>query len=624
MKKSTFSLFVLMCTVLAAARFCQAQYQIEDLGSPVRLPAPIEFSTTSGGHTLVWVNVNSVAWDQGKHAYAEVVGIDAHSGKIYKTINLQPYGRGAKARVIKTNEDTLYIFTGKPARFLKYQITENVLTPVGMPSTAEYWMDDAVAADGKIYFGTYPNAAVTVLDPQTDRVEHWKKLSPDPRQKYVTIPIIGDDGTIYFPVGQHHAELYAYNPQTQAKRQILPENPTKAAGAPLVWRGQDGHIYGKAGEQEFRCYPDHVEITKASPRIPPTPQAKVDGKIAVCVDAQNNLELRDPASKQTSLIPTQFAVPGTTVFSIGDVVDGKLYGGTAFPANTFSYDLSSGALADLGRISWARIQVYDTLGYKHGFFLSSYVAACIDYYNLQTKKRRHIAQLSKEYGQERVYQMEVGPDGMIYAGTVPTKGRLGGALVRINPQNYQFKVWPDIIHNQSLTSVVSVPATGEVFVTSSTAGGTSAIPTEKEAVVFLWNAAQEKIDFRARPLPGSSSYGKAVRAANGIIYGFGGGVDYYAFDPVKRQTIFTGKIPQSPGSATKRPPLLCDSPGPHGCIYAVDRDAGNLIAIDPASHKARIVFSDPSLRGIIAVNTASDGNIYYGSGGHLMRIKMGA
>src|SRR5690606_28513815 len=91
-----------------------------------------------------------------------------------------------------------------------------------------------------------------------------------------------------------------------------------------------------------------------------------------------------------------------------------------FPLTLFPMICAAARWPIWGAFRGRAFQVYDTLGYKNGFFLSSYVAACIDYYDVTTQKRRHIAQLSKDYGQERIYQMEVGPDGMIYAGTVPS------------------------------------------------------------------------------------------------------------------------------------------------------------------------------------------------------------
>ncbi len=219
-------------------------------------------------------------------------------------------------------------------------------------------------------------------------------------------------------------------------------------------------------------------------------------------------------------------------------------------------------------------------------------------------------------------QLTLGPDGNIYPPTVPIKGYLGGTLVRVNPKkNWRVNIYRDLIHNQSFSSVVAVPETGELFVTSSIAGGSSSKPTEKAAWVILWDTKTEQVDFKTQPVPGATSYGKAVRAPDGTIHGTAGN-RYYVFDPVNRETVFTGALPGRAADASPRPLVLSDGPASDGLIYGVDSLMGNLVVIDPTTRQVKILAQDASFKGTRFAQTEPDGNLYYQDGAKLMRVKV--
>jgi hypothetical protein len=211
----------------------------------------------------------------------------------------------------------------------------------------------------------------------------------------------------------------------------------------------------------------------------------------------------------------------------------------------------------------------------------------------------------------------LGPDGKVYAGTIPVKGHLGGALVRINPDDLSTTVWRDVIPRQSILGLASLPETGEILCATTVGGGSSAIATEKEAFVFLWDVKQEKVTFRFQPLPGTQSYRSLARAPNGVVYGFTD-AKYFAFHPQQRKVLFTGDLPVK----TLRYPGVRGAPdGPRGLIHGIGDDA--VFAIDPADHRARIVARHKSLETAFGYFVTGDGILYYGSGSHLMRCRMG-
>jgi outer membrane protein assembly factor BamB len=586
-------------------------FTFEDLGEPVRVrELTMECVTREpeGGF---------VAWSTyrmpDKHA---LVGVRLDNGELI-WIDLTRFG-GTHIQVIRADDGNLYVYTGSPGHFLKYDAAKRELTDLGVPAKpASYWLGNAVGPDGKFYVGTYPQTCLVRCDPRTGKVENLGRISEDPKECYLLFPAASADNVIYCPVGLHHRELWAVNAATGAKKQILPPALTKAQGNPRVWLAADGRVYGESGSAKFRCHPDRIEIGKTQPPAPRKPLLAGD-RIVGSINAAGKLALTDAKTRKVMLLQTRYEGMPRSIFSVSCERDGKIYGGTFSPAITFCYDTRSGKLADLGRLSTAPIQVYDTLNHPSGLFLSSYMLASVDFYDpsLPVKKPGNPRRIVTIAGQERPVQLALGPDGMIYTGTFPSKGRLGGALVRVNPNDFASKVWANVITNQSIFSLAAVPELGGLFCSSSIRGGSSAIPTEKEAFVFLWDCQRETISFRAQPVAGTKHYGAVVRARNGLLYGIAG-AQYYAFDPAQRKVVFTGALPVK----SLHFPELSDEPaGPRGLIYGLGDDA--VFAIDPADHSAKVVARDVSLKRAFGFCVTQDETLYYGCGSRLMRCRL--
>jgi outer membrane protein assembly factor BamB len=327
-------------------------------------------------------------------------------------------------------------------------------------------------------------------------------------------------------------------------------------------------------------------------------------------------------------VKADFEGASVMVYSVCCEHNGKIYGGGFQPASTFELDPETGHITDLGRLSTGRIQVYDMLSHPKGIFLSSYTGSNLDFYKPSSGEKKPIATLSETHEQERAQQFALGPDGRIYTGTIPIKGLLGGAVVRLDPGDFSILVWRNVVPNQSFKSVVAVDRTGEIFFASSISGGTSAIPSEGEACVMLWDIQREEMSWNAKPIPGATDYSRAVMAANGLIYGLAGsersealfgrpGEAYYVFDPTRREVVYTGVLPVG---GVHWPGMVPAPAGPEGLIIGLGEDA--VFAIDPSDHSARILArhdSIPQSRGMFA--TAS-GVLYYGSGPFLMRVDL--
>ena len=594
------------------------KYVFERIGQPMGgEPQGIEFVTKApGGGHIAWAVVESPS----VHA---MLGIHTSTGEV-RRLDTRRYGR-THIRIEPDGQGHIYIYTGNPGRFLKYEIATGDVKDLGVPGRpARYWIGHTVGPEGRIYVGSYPDARLVVCDPATDEVRDLGRLAEHPKQKYIIKPVAGPDGVIYCPVGLHHVELWAYDTRTGTKAQILPERLTNQPGRPRVWRGRDGQIYGRVGGTQFRCEPEGVVIGESEPHAEPEPDNIAGDYRALWIDGQGRLVLEHRKSGERRRVASEFAGAGVKIYSIGDVHDGHLYGGGFSPARLFRHNPGSGRSEDLGEVASGGVQIYDMLSHRRGLFISSYTGGFLDLYRPDQPREsgsnpRQIAKLSRGHQQERAMELVLGPDERIYTGTRPVKGRLGGALARIDLESLEVRVWRNVVPKQSCIALAPVAETGEMLVTSSISGGTGARPTAEEAMVFFWDCDEERITRRLKPIPDATHYSSVARARNGLIYGITSGRGYYAVDPETRTVVHTGRLPVKPRRAAEG--LLGRPVGSEGLLYGIG-EGGELFTIDPATHEARVVGRHKTLEFAHGAEITAEGTLYYGSGATLMRCRL--
>src|SRR5690606_33998154 len=208
--------------VLSSCNLCIAQqkiYEFEELGQPIRVPLAMEFVTRdeiSG----------PIAW--GAFTDAErnaLVGVHMEDGRLIE-VELAKYGKANALLLFKGSDEYIYLYSGKPGRFFKYDIRLNKIETVGEVSKAKYWMKNShtISPEGLIYVGTYPRGAVSVLNPMKEEVTVIERVSSSKGSEYVINLEADTEGIVYFATGMQHGELWSYNPKTGQKKQILPEN----------------------------------------------------------------------------------------------------------------------------------------------------------------------------------------------------------------------------------------------------------------------------------------------------------------------------------------------------------------------------------------------------------------
>lgn len=614
-----------VCAVLACgAASVYAEAVFENLGHAARAKATSFAFATDGadGSRIAWVQYEGVDG-------LDLLGARADTGEIIR-VSLARWGR-SHIQMRPGEDGNIYAYSGNPAHFFRYDPRTGELTDLGCPAEpAHYFLGHTADKDGWFYVGSYPATHLVRCNTRTGEVQSLGRIADDERQMYIIHPAVSDAGIVYCPVGLHHRELWAYDTNSDTKTQILPDSLTQAQGCPEVWRAADGQVYGSSGRTRFLCKPDGIDTAVEVLPAAREPRDRSAGEklVFVEINSEGKLVLENAETEEKTYIATTYTGRPLKIYCVGPERAGKVWGGTISPAITFSYDVAASEFTEHGRLSAGGIQVYDI---EHppagsglsGLFFGSYTGAYMEYYDPDRPREAGVNPFTFEQAdmQERPIQWCHGPDDRMYVGTIPVKGHLGGALVRIDttggaPAQMEVKSWRNIVPDQSILYCCAIPQTGDLLCASSVQGGTSAKPTQEEAVVALWDCAQEKVSFTFKPVPGTTAYGRALCASTGIIYGLAGN-SYYAFDAVKRETVMTGELP---GKAVHFPGLADCPVGEKGLIYGLADDV--VFAIDPADHSVRVVARHESLKSAFGFYVTKDAVLYYGSGSELWRCEL--
>lgn len=609
--------FIWIALALLCAAAGAQELTFENLGVPtLETGHALSFTTQHpDGHYVAWAPHESPD-------HLGLFGVRLDTGE-YFLVDLSMFG-SSHVSPVHGRDGNIYVYVGSPdAHFVRVDPATCEVADLGVPATqSSYFSSGAVGPDGRFWIGSYPRATLVWLDTNTGEFGEVGRIPSDERQKYQFPTLrVSDDNIVYCPVGLHHQELYAYDPATGEFTQILPEEMTSRTGSVRVWRAADGQVYGRSGQDAFRCTPTGIEPVAEAPG---SGQLVMAGDEAISdINDAGVVSFTNQETGETRELQTQYLGRKVMIYSVCTEWDGRIWGGNGFPAGVFSCDPATGELVNHGPHTGGRIQIYDIIGTPRGLLLSAYTGATLNLWNPNAGEAEvDNVSLARGENQERATQWIVGPDGNYYIGSRPIKGHVGGGLCRVvlGAEGPEATWWVDPIGAQSVQSCAPVPEINAVLCATSNYGGTSSIPTEPEGHVFLWDCAEERVTEVDEPIPGTRSYGSPVRANTGIVYMAANtpdGMRYIAWDPVKRELLHVGELP---GTRFHFPNMHEIPVGDAGLIVGLIDDA--IFAIDPADHSTRVLARHPSLATAQGFMVDSTGTLYYGSEGELWRCDL--
>ena len=580
--------------------------RFESLGIPVRvggLMGCVVGPNGRGGEAL-YFNFNQAG------APLFLVQVDPDTGEAHQ-FNA-PQGPGAWA-LIAGPDEKIYLGTWDGGLILRFdpRQPEKGIAVVGKPSASEeyLWQYD-LAKDGKLYACTYPQAKLVSFDPSTGKMDDLGRMHPT--EMYSRSVASGTNGKVYVGIGTAKGDLVVFDPATRTHRSILPDglrgNP--AWNTVGVSRRSDGLVYATYGTNVLRIEDETVTSVATAPDVPPLKLR--DGRV-VTAFGRGTFSLRDPASGQVVERTFKYAGAGDMIFVVGMGPGGAIYGSTAMPMEIFRYDPRSSKSEHLGGMPGG--EVYSMLEEAGKLYLCYYGGAIMNLYDPAKPFWKFgtgadcnpISFGGVGDGHLRPRAMIRGPGGLIYIGSEPPYGQLGGALGVWDPKlNKTVENYRNLVTNQSIVSLAYEPKSGLFFGGSGNWGGGGTQPTEKEAKFFAFDPKLKRKVFEAALVPGAGSY-PATEAAAGKVFTTVGD-RLFEFDPQTMQVVRTNTLPGAQAQI---------SLGQHRSGLLIGLTSRAVYAFDPSKGEVVRTASAP-----IPINCGfalTDDAVYFGSGPTLWR-----
>jgi hypothetical protein len=635
MKKVPFLLLALTLSIGLCGFSATAAPKLENLGKPISFSIFDVFGITrnDAGDATVWAIVRSPE-QRG------VVGTEVKSGKS-RFVDLGKYDSSRlQARVIG-NKVYAVMCAKNRGIFVEYNPATGKLRdfPLDAELKAGYFMQISgdFTADGKYYVGVYPETQLCWLDTKTGKTGFTPRFSTNKRQNYLnSVAVDRNTGIVYAAAGLNTPEVFSYDPATGKFRQIIDEKYLIEGKKSSVALGGDGGVYVNAAGKRFRCTPDAaIEVDAVPPLDRRTAKFHLpfdlnvsETMTAEAFDSNCRLILKNTATGEKTIVQSDFPIVNPLVYSICGGLDHRIWVGSFTPAAIASFDGSAQEpeYTNYGKMSTGSVQVYWTLETPKNTYTSSYSAGAIDRLDLKAKKFKKLLTLSdsSKEQQERIFMLIPAADGKIYGPTMPIKSILGGGIVELDPATENYVFYRNVIKNQSIRALAAAPG-NLLFGVSDVSGGTSAIASEKEAKIFLWDTATKQVVWEEVAVPGEKTYLGAYPVSASKFWTVGTSTrTVVLFDAAARKVEKTIRLPE--GYSGLRPVGSAPALGNRAVLLLGD----SLFDVDFDSGKITKVLSSPaieakfkgSLHGTHAEYMAPDGSVYFGSESSLYRVRM--
>lgn len=620
---------------------------------PVNLGSPIEsvavYDSTYGiedGREMMYTT------SSGNPAIFQV--IDLESKKVLRTYPLE--GTGAVWTHITVPNGNVYI--GGNGFLYEYSpATKEVKNLGGIGESVVYGL--SYDEQGRVYFGSFPNAKAGRYDPKTGEMKDYGSIAPgqsysrstaylngylylgigvdnilvkldvetgkyekielpshvvpgssvwqlDAAGKYIVAGVGGGSNTLLFydtETGKWSDKYYLNNKGLRLihglpgsnKVYFLQGNRLKEVDLGTLEAVDTGVVFGT-----FLRNTGWVEV-KGDPDLP--------GKSLVTVQFGGQVTYMNLQTKKVKTLQYPIAGNPIPIQTLEKGPDGDLYmsgypGGKGAAYNTGTNENRNFTLA--------QAEGMVPLGNK--MYFGVYPGAIIFEMDV-TNPVLSPKQIYDIPEQDRPFIMTAAKD-KLYIGTIPDYGHLGGSLTVLDPKSVKDTVvYPNVVHNQAIAGLAEV--NGKLYGSTTVAGGLGIDPTEKAAKIFIWDMEKgEKITEFVPEIPGVTVQPKLISGMSlgpdGLLWSAADGT-IFAMDPgtleiVKSKNIF----PEVKDYGRWRPVHIRWSED--GLMYTTL--AGSLTIIDPVSLEHEVLAKTELM------TIGNDGNIYYADKAYLKKIEV--
>ncbi|WP_010268818.1 FIMAH domain-containing protein [Paenibacillus senegalensis] len=624
-----------------------------DLGSPIQSIAIYDSAYgVENGRDVMYTTTS------GNPAQFQV--IDVLSQEVLRVFPLP--GSESSWTHLTVPDGTVYI--GGNGKLYQYSPQTQSLTDLGgIGESVVYGLSHD--EQGRVYFGSYPNAKIGRYDPATGEMKDYGTVAPG--QSY-TRSTAYHDGYIYAGIGTS-ASVVKIDAETGEKETIaLPDYPGVAltgtvnqldvAGRYLVAGVNSGTspllFYDLELQQWSSTYYENNRGIRLSYGVEGSNVVYFIRNGQLMELNINTLQLEETGLAYGSYlrnstwvnVPNDPDLPGLSLITVtfgGGIVffnpqsqivksvqypiqgnpipiqaletgpDGKLYmsGYPGGQAAVYSPDTDKFQMFPLG-------QAEGMTSFGSKLFLGVYPGAAI--HELDTNKPLQASvnpvQRFTIPHQDRPFSM-TSDEKRLFIGTIPDYGELGGALTIYEPETGSAPVvHENLIENQSIVGLTV--ADGKLYGSTTVAGGLGIDPVETAAKLFVWDIASgTKLQEWVPAIPGISSTPRMISGLtagpDGQIWAAADGT-LFAFDPdtleiTKSETIY----PEVSNYGRWRPVYI--RTGADGLLYTTL--AGRITVVDPDSLESVTLATTPLM------TLGHDGHIYYADDTQLMKIEVG-
>jgi sugar lactone lactonase YvrE len=592
--------------------------------------------------------------------------LDAATGE--KRFSMQVAGASIVWAMTSSPNGSVYFASSENGRLFRYSPDERTITELGAnPSGSFVWAIDA-SPDGRwLYGAVYPKGRMFEYDTQTGT---FKDLGAMMEGKEYVRGLGVDDRYVYAGLGTYAGTetrvVIRYDRETGEKTDIaVPTTSTffhnifPYGGKLFIAAASTVYVVDEATLQSIDTFGFGGQLSRPSPEqdnvvyytsgsdiysyrldtgvrrnegaLPPLSNTNMkalswirpaagpyEGKFVLAgITSYGDGFLFDPASGGAVRINFEIAGSPVQTHSMKAGPDGKLYLG-GYHQGVSVYDPAEGRFL----VHQFHTLQPESIGFLNGkAYFGMYGGAQIyEYdparpwqYGAEAGNNPYRAYVVKE--QDRPYVFASG-DNKLFIGTIPDYGRLGGKLAVYDASSNTWKEYgnSELVHNQCITGLAY--RNGKLFGSTSVKGGLGMTPTESEAKLFLWDAADERmVAERVLDLPGHNPpmIGNLAFDPDGLLWGATGSA-VFALDPdtldtVKSRTLYDPKLDKS---GSWRPFDLIF--GEDGYIYSTIGMA--VTVIDPGTLEFEQLAPKAS---VIALGR--DGSVFYSlSGKDIYRI----
>jgi len=334
------------------------------------------------------------------------------------------------------------------------------------------------------------------------------------------------------------------------------------------------------------------------------------GQTVMGLGSRGQLWLWNPEKGQGEMRTTDAPVFPVTVRSLGLGPDENIYvGGTTAEVSVGAFDTDTDEFLRFTRGPSARIDAF-AISREKLYFTAYGPGSFIEYDPSQEyvwgQNPDELFRLYEDYGQERIYALEVLDDSTLVMGGIGGRGVDTGQLFHYDPASGSRTDLGAPIEGLSIASLTHV---GDLLIGGTSIvvlGGTSPQP---EARLFIWDLNSDSVVWDGVPVPGASDISELVVDEGGTVWGLTTSGVVFEFNLEEREVLSSITVAEAGGQWGHGTLEF----GPDGRLYGSSA-AGEVFLLAPSTRESAIL-----AQGEHAVFDLQ-GRLYFAWDGSLYRI----